>query len=251
MVLALSSQINWYVTWSLSSIHDLRGCDLTLTSGSTLTLTYTKQNVYHSTRRYERITMVLEFWACGHFWWSYEPKSKPQPLGHWPDLWGHRRTWDVKFWYQLLRFVTADTLIFRETLGQLGAKRWEGATTPYRPKVCRKPLSVTSDECYDSKGTWQYYKNCKNYKLTQVDGLRSNWWRHMYRWGQRSDIYRLGRCLLANVHIIHISLELQKNISLRCSERKSSGCICVTPQSSELRVLITWAPKTKNCLGRY
>ena len=56
--------------------------DLTLTSGSTLTLTFTKQKVYHSTRLDESITVVLYFWLYGHFWRSYESKTKPRPLGH-------------------------------------------------------------------------------------------------------------------------------------------------------------------------
>ena len=71
------------------------GGDLTLTSGSTLTLTCPKQKVYHSTQLAERITMVLAFWLCDLFWRSYEPTTKPRPLDHWPDLWGHQLTKDL------------------------------------------------------------------------------------------------------------------------------------------------------------
>ena len=109
----LPNQLTRYVTWPLSSIHGLKGCDLTLTSESNLTLTSTmKQKVYHSTWLDERITMVLKSWPCIHFCRSYEPNTKPRPLGHWPNLWGHRLTWNLKFGHQSLRLVSANMLVF-------------------------------------------------------------------------------------------------------------------------------------------
>ena len=48
---------------TLSSIHDLKGCDLTLTLGQALSVTFTKQKVYHSTQIDERITLVLELYS--------------------------------------------------------------------------------------------------------------------------------------------------------------------------------------------
>ena len=70
-------------------------CDLTLTSGSTLTFTFTKQNVYHSTRLDERIVVVLEFWFNDHFWQSYDPKTTNL------DLWVIDLTSEVTGWPRL------------------------------------------------------------------------------------------------------------------------------------------------------
>ena len=112
------------MTWR--SLHNL-----TLTSGSTLTLTFTKQNVFHSTRLDERISMVSGCRLCGHFCRSYEHKTKTRLLGHWPDLWGHRLTWDLKFGYQSVRLVMSDTLVlFREASAQLRAKQRRGVVPP-------------------------------------------------------------------------------------------------------------------------
>ena len=80
IVLALSSRINWYATWPPSSIHELRGFDLTLTLESTFNLTSTKPKVYNLTRFDDRITMAREFWLCGYFWRSYSQNPNP-------DLW--------------------------------------------------------------------------------------------------------------------------------------------------------------------
>ena len=44
--------------------HDLRGCELTLTSTSTLKLTFIKQKVYYSPWLDERIAMVIECCLC-------------------------------------------------------------------------------------------------------------------------------------------------------------------------------------------
>ena len=93
------------------SIDDLSVCDLTLTSGSTLILTITKQKVYHSTQLDERNTVVLEYWLCNHLRRINEPTIKPRPLGHWPDFWGHWLTWDLKFRY--LSAVSRNSLHLR------------------------------------------------------------------------------------------------------------------------------------------
>ena len=67
--------------------HGLRECDLTLTSGSTVTLTLTKHKVYHSTRLDGCITILLDMWRYGTLLAESWYKTKPRPLGHWPDLW--------------------------------------------------------------------------------------------------------------------------------------------------------------------
>ena len=160
--MALSSRIDWYATWPPSSIHDLTGCDLTLTSEPTLALSFGKKK-HHSTGLDERITMVLELWPRGHFWRSCEPKTKPRPLVHWPELWGHHLNWDLKFGHQSLGLVTADTLVFREALAQLGAK-WRGVVpTPFSAggrgacskswRLARVKLSINMTELWGRFGT--------------------------------------------------------------------------------------------------
>ena len=143
---------------SLSLIHDLRGCDLTLTSGSTFTLTFTKQNVYRSTRFDERITMVPAFWLYGHFWRRCEPTTKPRPLGHWPDLWGHRLTWELKFGHKSLRLVKADITAFPRSSSSIRGETARRSCQPisFDRAVCRKPLRLASvkGNCSPSEKTY-------------------------------------------------------------------------------------------------
>ena len=115
IVFALSSWIGWHAPSPPGSIRDLR-YDLTLTSGSTLTLTFTKQKVYHSTRLDRRITTVLEFWLYGTFDGGMSQKSNHDLLVIWDYLGGHRLIWDLKFGCQPLRLVTADILVFSSKL---------------------------------------------------------------------------------------------------------------------------------------
>ena len=130
IVLALSFQIDWYaVLFPLLNPWPEEG-DLALTSESTLTLTFTKQKIYHLKRLDERIKMVLDFGSAATFGRNQEPKTKPRPLGHWLDLCDHRLTWDIKFSYQSLRLVTTEMLFFLEALAQLGAKRREWVVPP-------------------------------------------------------------------------------------------------------------------------
>ena len=52
---------------------------------------------------------LAELWA----------KNQTRPLGHLPDLWGHRLTWGLKFGFLSLSLVTADMLaFFREALDE-------------------------------------------------------------------------------------------------------------------------------------
>ena len=83
---------------------------------STWNLTFSKQKVYHSTRLGKTNTMVLWFVLCNHLCKSYSLKTKPLHLGHWPDLWHHRLTWNLKFRCQLLRLATPDTFVFSAKL---------------------------------------------------------------------------------------------------------------------------------------
>ena len=77
---------------------------------------------------------ALALWLCDHFSWSYEPKTKPRLLGHWPGLWGPRLTSDLKCWYPSLRLVTADILFFfLRSSGLIRGKTARGRINPSRP----------------------------------------------------------------------------------------------------------------------
>ena len=90
---------------------DLASRDLTLTWGQHEPWPFVNKKVYHSMRLGKTNTMVPECWLCDHFCRRYSLKTKPAHLGHWPDLWRHWLTWDLKFGYQSLRLVTPDTLV--------------------------------------------------------------------------------------------------------------------------------------------
>ena len=141
--------IDWHATWSSSSIHDLKRCDLTVTLGSTSTFTFTKQksSIRHGWTKGIRWCLI-EFGLYTHFWLSYELKTKPWCLGHWPDLWGHRLIWDLKFRYQLLCLVTADMLVFFcEALAQLGEK--QRGRSPPPPAASYRSVELSLPKAYD------------------------------------------------------------------------------------------------------
>ena len=121
LVLTLNSRIDWYATWPPSSIHDLKRYDLTLTSGLTLNLTFTRQRMHHSTRLDERMTKTLKFCPYAYVSRSFEKKTTFGSLS-WPlrllvdlkpEVWipiaASRNGWHARF--------------FRDALAQLGAKR--------------------------------------------------------------------------------------------------------------------------------
>ena len=99
-------------TTTLSQGTDLASRDLTLTWGQHEPWPFINKKVYYSTRLGKMNTMVPECLICEHCCRSYSLKIEPLHLGHWPDLWRHRLTWDLKFRYQSLRLVTPDTLVF-------------------------------------------------------------------------------------------------------------------------------------------
>ena len=91
---------------------DLASRDLTLTWGQheTWSLLNKKYIIRRGLTRQTR--WCQNFLLCDYFCRSYSLKTKPRHLGHWPDLWRYRLTWDLKFRYQSLRPVTPDTLVF-------------------------------------------------------------------------------------------------------------------------------------------
>ena len=127
IVLALSCQNDLDVTCPPTSIRDFRGCDLTLTWGSTLTLTFKKQKVYHCMCFAERITMALEFWLYGNGVMSQ--KSNPK-------LWIIDLTSEVTDWTETLIWVpivasrNCRHARFSATLIQLGTKMAAGVVPP-------------------------------------------------------------------------------------------------------------------------
>ena len=93
-----------------SVICDLSGCDLTLASESTLTLTFTKQ--MHIIRR----CLVKGSRGCLSFLAPRRPLlvrvwAKKTIFAHWPDLWDHRLTCYPKIGYESLWLVTSDMLV--------------------------------------------------------------------------------------------------------------------------------------------
>ena len=123
---------------------------------------------YHSMRFDER-TMVLECWLYGHFWRNYEPKTKPRPLGKWPDPRGHRLTRNLKFVYQSLRLVTADMLVFFRKPPYQWAK-WRGGCTP---PVCRKQLRLARVKKKKREGALDIFPpSCARVKYVNVNKIK-------------------------------------------------------------------------------
>ena len=116
LVLTLSSRIYLHAAWPPSSVHDLWGCDLTLTSGmgSTLTLTFTKQKTYNWRGLIRGLLWCLNFASAATFSgvMSQKPNSDLRVIVLTSEVWGHELTWDLIVGYQLLRLVTNDMFIF-------------------------------------------------------------------------------------------------------------------------------------------
>lgn len=74
-----------------------------------------------------------------------DKSPKAMPRGHWPDLRGHRLTWDPIFGYQSLRLVTSNTLVFFPDALAPSAAKWRGGSYQPPPLVwwrCKKTLRM-------------------------------------------------------------------------------------------------------------
>ena len=149
IVLALSSRTDRYATWSLNSIRNLRG----------VTWPWTRVNLDFDLYQTKDISFDAAWWKdydgvwilplYNHFWRSYEPKTKPRLLGHWPDypplLMLDVRWWKAAIadytwihWTELTFEVTGWPVILnlgtnRIALAQLWARRLGGGVVSPRP----------------------------------------------------------------------------------------------------------------------
>ena len=101
-------------TTTLGRGNDLASRDLTMNWGQHETWLFQIKSMY----------IIRHVWKSQTRWCQYvcsailflkvicKKKNEPRHLGHWPELWRHRFTWDMKFRYQSLRLVTPDTLVF-------------------------------------------------------------------------------------------------------------------------------------------
>ena len=74
-----------------------------------------------------------------------DKSPKAMPRGHWPDLRGHRLTWDLIFGYQSLRLVTSNTLVFFRRSSSISGEMARGVVPTPPPLVwwrCKKTLRM-------------------------------------------------------------------------------------------------------------